>query len=220
MKINSISDLKPDPKNANKGTDRGRKLLAESLEKYGAGRSILCDKEGRVIAGNKTLKAAGERKVRVVETQGDELVVVQRTDLDLNSKKARELAIADNRVAEIDLEWNPEVLKDLDVDLSQFWNEAELRKLVPQPELEAPEPQIDRAAELQQKWETKRGQIWEIGKHRLMCGDCTLQEDVEFALNGHTPFLCVTDPPYGVSYDPSWRNVEAAKGNLAYSARR
>jgi len=61
-------------------------------------------------------------------------------------KKARELAIADNRVSEIDLEWNPEVLASLDVDLSQFWNESELSSLLKDfrsSELAAPEPKID-----------------------------------------------------------------------------
>jgi DNA modification methylase len=83
-----------------------------------------------------------------------------------------------------------------------------------------PGPQVDHAAELQAKWQTARGQLWEIGRHRVLCGDATSAEDVGRVLDGAVPFLCVTDPPYGVEYDPNWRNVEAAKGNLAYAARR
>ncbi len=79
---------------------------------------------------------------------------------------------------------------------------------------------IDRAAELQQKWQVQRGQIWQIGKHRLMCGDSTSAEDVARLLDGAEPYLMITDPPYGVDYDPEWRNKAAAEGKLAYAASR
>lgn len=114
-----------DKRNANKGTDRGRAALKQSLERLGAGRSVLVDKHGVAIAGNKTLEAAGElglTKTVEVETDGSTLVVVKRTDLDLETDiKARELAFADNRVGELDLEWDPEVLKtDLEMLKSDF----------------------------------------------------------------------------------------------------
>lgn len=67
---------------------------------------------------------------------------------------------------------------------------------------------------------TKRGDVWLLGDHRVMCGDATSEVDVAKLIDGAEPFLCVTDPPYGVNYDPGWRNVEAAKGNLADAARR
>ena len=66
----------------------------------------------------------------------------------------------------------------------------------------------------------QRGEVYQLGRHRLMCGESTDAGDVARLLDGAKPHLCVTDPPYGVKYDPSWRNVEAAKGNLAYAARR
>jgi ParB-like chromosome segregation protein Spo0J len=158
-----------DGNNANKGTKRGRELLGRSLESYGAGRSVVVDRKHRVIAGNKTVeaaRAAGMQSITVIETNGSPLVAVQRGDLDLRKdKRARELAIADNRVS-VDLEWNPEVLASIDVDLEQFWNENELNALPKgfrSSDLTAPEPKIDQAAELQKKWRTKPGQIWEIG---------------------------------------------------------
>ena len=101
-KLTTIADLQPDPANANRGTKRGLGLLDNSLRQYGAGRSILADKNGTVIAGNKTLERAADigLSVRVVESDGTELIVVQRTDLDIDSKQGREMAYADNRTAE------------------------------------------------------------------------------------------------------------------------
>jgi hypothetical protein len=204
----SIDALILDEKNANKGTKRGRDLLADSLDTFGAGRSVLVDCKNRVIAGNKTVeaaRAAGLRSIAVIETDGSSLVAVQRGDLDLTrDKKARELAIADNRVGELDLEWNSEVLASLDADLSQFWRENELSALLKgfrDDDIGAPEPKLDQAAELQKKWKTKLGQVWQIGKHRLMCGDSSDASDVSALMNGKSARLCATDPPYLVSYD-------------------
>jgi hypothetical protein len=134
--IKKITDLTPDPCNANKGTERGAFQLEGSLQKYGAGRSILTDKNGVVIAGNKTLEHAADLglDIEVVKTTGDKLVVVQREDLDLaDGTKARELAYADNRIAENDLDWSVEqIMEDMDagVDLGQFWRPEELESMV------------------------------------------------------------------------------------------
>lgn len=208
IRIVPITRLVLDDKNSNKGTQRGRRLLGESLAKYGAGRSVVVDRNNRIIAGNKTVeaaRAAGIKSIAVIESDGSSLVAVQRGDLDLKrDKKARELAIADNRVGELDLEWNPEMLASLDVDLQQFWNENELNALLGEfhkTELSAPEPRLDHAAELQKKWKTKLGQIWKIGEHRLMCGDAANSSDVAALMDGKTAKLCATDPPYLVSYD-------------------
>jgi hypothetical protein len=112
-RVVSIADLCPDKRNANKGTPRGRAALGKSLSQYGAGRSILLDKDNRVIAGNKTVKCAGEigiDKVRIIETNGKEIIAVKRTDLSLGDKNARGLALADNRVGQLDLDWDAEEL--------------------------------------------------------------------------------------------------------------
>jgi hypothetical protein len=112
--------LAPDRRNANKGTVRGRALLEDSLRRHGAGRSILADKHGKIIAGNKTLEASADLglPVRIVESDGTELVVVQRTDLDLDTDAARSLAYLDNRVVELDLSWDvAELLADRDAGL-------------------------------------------------------------------------------------------------------
>lgn len=208
VRVVPIAQLILDAKNANKGTKRGRELLGESLGKYGAGRSVVVDRHHRVIAGNKTVEAAvaaGMTSIAMIETDGTSLVAVQRGDLDLKKdKKARELAIADNRVGELDLDWNPEVLASLDADLTQFWSEKELGALLKDfrnNEPLAPEPKLDQAAELRRKWKTERGQVWSIGNHRLMCGDSCGGSDVSVLMDGETAKLCATDPPYLVSYD-------------------
>lgn len=108
-KMTTISDLKFDDKNFNKHTEYGMSLLEKSLRELGAGRSIVVDKDNNIIVGNGIVEAAinaGITNTRVIETQGDELVVVKRTDMELNSKKGREMALADNATGAADLEWN------------------------------------------------------------------------------------------------------------------
>lgn len=131
------SKLSLDKKNANRGTVRGRALLDKSLQEFGAGRSILLDRKGTVLAGNKTLqqaRAAGHKNIIVVESDGSQLVAVQRTDLDAKDPKARALAIADNRVAELDLEWDADILAELEkeIDLAPFFEDDELAALLAQ----------------------------------------------------------------------------------------
>lgn len=105
-KIINIEELTQDDHNFNKGTEQGQQLMERSFGELGAGRSILIDKDGRIIAGNKSQKAAmaaGIKHVRVIETTGDELVAVKRTDIDINSKKGREMALADNATTKVNL---------------------------------------------------------------------------------------------------------------------
>ena len=102
----SIDSLIPDDKNFNKGTEYGDHLMDESLRKFGLGRSILLDKNDRIIAGNKTAEKAAElgfENVLVVETDGNTLVAVKRKDVDLDSAKGREFALADNATSKANL---------------------------------------------------------------------------------------------------------------------
>ena len=111
----AVADLIPDDMNFNKGTEYGNALLEKSFQKFGAGRSILLDKNNRIIAGNKAAGKYGElggEKVIVVETDGDTLVAVKRTDVDLDSQAGRELALADNATQRADLDWDTEVIKE------------------------------------------------------------------------------------------------------------
>lgn len=121
-----IEELRQDNLNFNKGTYQGEVLIKKSLERFKAGRSVLIDKGNNIIAGNKTVQAAATMgmKVRVIETTGDELVAVKRTDIDIDSKEGRELALADNRTAQINLAWDEQNLEaaslEFGIDPSDF----------------------------------------------------------------------------------------------------
>lgn len=125
--ISKISDLIPDANNYNKGTEFGQGLIEKSIRKNGLGRSLLLDRNGKVIAGNKTLEgtvAAGfaDEDIIVVKTDGKKLVVVQRTDLDLETRKGKEMALADNATAKANLAWDYDALgADFQTDELEEW---------------------------------------------------------------------------------------------------
>jgi DNA modification methylase len=200
----TITDLTPDAQNANAGTKRGRDLLETSLDKYGAGRSVLVDKHGRVIAGNKTHEAAvdAQMPIRVIQSDGHELIVHQRTDLDLETDpRARELAYMDNRASEVGLSWDEAQLKaDLDkcVDLSASFFDEELRTLIG----EGPKAGLTDADDvpLPRATAIKVGDLFELGRHRLLCGDCTQPGTVRQLMGDHRAGLMNIDPPYGIAY--------------------
>ena len=134
VEIIPLDSIQPDDRNANKGSERGTYMIRRSLEKLGAGRSILLDKNGRIIAGNKTAESAadvGLDDVIVVRTQGRQLVAVLREYLDLDAPAgmAREMAYADNRTGQVSLDWDAGVLaEDIagGVDLSDWFKSYEL----------------------------------------------------------------------------------------------
>lgn len=134
MKKIKLAELTPDNLNANKGTQRGLGQLEKSLQNYGAGRSITVDKNGRIISGNKTTLAAasvGIEDAILVESDGNAVIVHKRTDIDIDTPMGRGLAIADNRVAELNLDWDLDALEELadqGVELLDHWTEDELKE--------------------------------------------------------------------------------------------
>ena len=127
-----LAELTPDDRNANQGTQRGTGQLENSLRNYGIGRSITVDRNGRIISGNKTTIAAasvGINNAIMIESDGNSVIVHKRTDIDLDSPMGRGLAIADNRVSELNLEWDLDVLEGLaedGIELLDHWTEEEL----------------------------------------------------------------------------------------------
>lgn len=122
-KIINIEELVQDEHNFNKGTDEGGKLIERSFKEMGAGRSVLIDKHGKIIAGNKSQKAAiaaGIKRVRVIETTGDELIAVKRTDVELESEQGRKMALLDNLTTQVNLAWDETELQTITGEIEGF----------------------------------------------------------------------------------------------------
>jgi len=200
----SVHDLSNDPANARKHNDRNIDAIISSLRRFGQQKPIVIDRNNIVRAGNGTLEAArrlGWESIDCVTTS-------------LQGSDAIAYAIADNRTSEL-AEWDSEVLaaqlNGLLTDDEELANaagftaqeiEAMLSDLDEPTEIdedEVPEPPVDPI--------TKPGDLWILGEHRLLCGDSTKAEDVERLMDGAKPFVMVTDPPYGVKLDQSWRDV-------------
>lgn len=220
----SLADLRPDPANARRHTPRNVGTIVDALHAVGAARSIVVDEDGVILAGNATVQAAAEagiHRVQVVEADGNTLIAVRRSGLTPAQK--RRLALADNRAAEL-AEWDPAQLAAfLEEDataLEGLFHDDELARLLGDPApatLPDPGPRPDLTAELRERWATEESQLWTIGRHRLLCGDATDPSAVARLFEGATPRLMITDPPYGMGYDPAWRE---ARGLNEYPGRR
>lgn len=133
--MTKLTDFTPDPKNLNQGTERGNYALERSLRDYGFARPVVADKDGVIIAGNHAYQKAGEiglKNVRVIETDGTEIIVHKRTDLDASTARGRMVALADNRTTEINLAWDSQEFKSLldeTEDIKNFFAESELSEL-------------------------------------------------------------------------------------------
>ena len=199
----SISDLRSDHKNARKRTDRSAALIKESITRYGAARSIVIDEENRILAGNGTIegaKAAGIKNVRIIETDGDEIIAVKRTGLTEDQKIG--LALADNRTSDLS-EWDKEMLHQLSEkhDITPWFEAEDLAEIMGEVEVIPPEglTDADDVPEAPEEPVSKLGDLWILGDHRLLCGDSTVITDVERLMAGAKVDLVYTDPPYGIS---------------------
>lgn len=118
-----ISDLIPDTSNFNTGTEFGESLIEKSFSKFGAGRSILLDKNNKIIAGNKSTQKfveGGGQNVMIVDADGDTLIAVRRTDIDLDTKRGREMALADNATAKANISWDEAKLTDWEMPTDEW----------------------------------------------------------------------------------------------------
>ena len=203
--MTSINDLQNDHKNARKRTDRSSKLIKESLQKFGAGRSIVIDENNRILAGNGTIagaKAAGIKNLKVIETDGNEIIAVKRTGLTEDEKVG--LALADNRSSDLS-EWDLNMLEELsqEHDLNPWFDNDDLKELLGETEvlpaegLTAP----DDIPEVPEKPITKEGDLYILGNHRLLCGDSTNILHVEKLMDGSKADMVFTDPPYNVAFN-------------------
>lgn len=189
-----MKGIKFDKRNYRKHGDRNKKLIEKSLKECGAGRSIVVDADGEIIAGNGIYEAAQKAKipVREIETDGSELVVVRRTDLHTEDAKRKQLAVMDNSTSdssEFDLallqeDFDIPQLKDLGIDLKELDEPPEILQD------ELPE-EVEPTA--------KSGDVFVLGNHRLICGDSTDAEVVARLMDGKRADMVFTDPPYNVA---------------------
>ncbi|HEV7299819.1 MAG TPA: DNA methyltransferase [Tepidisphaeraceae bacterium] len=177
--------------------------VAASLKAFGFRQPIVVDAEDVIVVGHTRWKAA--RKLGLA-------MVPVHVAADLTPAQARAYRIADNATNEL-AEWDKlllpaelQGLQAMDVDLGLLgFDPAELdRLLVGEGKDGLTDP--DDVPPVPAEPVTQPGDLWTLGDHRVLCGDSTVVKDVERLLDGAVPFLMVTDPPYGVSYNPEWRH--------------
>lgn len=204
-----ISELIPYARNSRTHSDVQVAQIAASMKEFGWTNPILIDDEGVLIAGHGRLLAAQMLKM-------DEVPTI--TIAGLSDAQKRALVIADNKLA-MNAGWDIDLLKvelsDLeasgfDLDLTGFSFDELEKLLAPAAEEGLTDP--DAIPEAPAFPVAEPGDVWLLGRHRLVCGDSTSADDVAKALNGVSPHLMVTDPPYGVNYDPSWRSKALKDG--------
>lgn len=206
-----LGQLRQDPRNVRKHTPRNVGTIEQSLQRAGAGRSLLAAKNANgelvILAGNATWEAAGNvglEQARFIHTDGTEVVVVVRDDLDADSEDAQFLAVADNRSAEL-AGWEvPKLLELPPTILDALFVPEELSKLASQLVIPGTEDEADVPIELPS---TPAAQVGDVfvwpGMGVLVCGDCR-DPAIVATLRAHiqAPFAMIaTDPPYAVDYD-------------------
>lgn len=200
-----IGELIPYARNARTHSEAQVALIAGSIREYGFTNPVLVDGENGIIAGHGRVMAArklGLAKVPVIELAH------------LTEAQKRAYILADNKLAE-QAGWDKELLalelgdlRDMAVDLTSLGFEAgELDALLRAGEVDPREEDVPEAPAVPV---SRPGDLWVLGNHRLICGDATDAATVERVLAGVQPHLMVTDPPYGVAYDPNWRNEAGA----------
>ncbi len=201
----AVETLKPNPHNARTHSKRQLTALVRSIKHFGFTRPILIDAFGTVLAGHGCLAAAKLMGLARVPTI---------TLSDLTPAQARGYVIADNKLAEL-AGWDREKLSiemhdlaELDFDLTLTGFEAPELELLASDFLASnknPDDVVPPVA-ADGKPVSRLGDIWCLGKHRLACGDATDPALVRRLLQGVTPVLMATDPPYAVNYTPAWRH--------------
>lgn len=198
-----LAKLKPHPANPRRHPEPGTpawNLMKKSLEHDYFDPIVWNKRNGLLVSGHlrrKVLEASGFTEADCVVVDYDDSTHLARL---LSANKAQgedDIALMKDLIIDLD-----SLTENFDMDLSGFTKD-ELERVINSfgdHPIDA-EPQTDRAAELQKQWGTATGQLWELGEHRLLCGDSTKRGDVERLLDGAVPMLMVTDPPYGVRYE-------------------
>lgn len=204
MKIERIklTDLRPDEQNARKHDQANLKAIAGSLDQFGQRKPIVITQDNRVVAGNGTLTAA-----KLLDWKEIDCV---RVPADWTADQIKAYALADNRTAEL-AEWDEQVmarqlleLQEAGFDIEEFGFE-----LVNPPS----EDESEKGDEIPEVIEprTKLGQIWQLGRHRLVCGDAFDVSMIDKLLDGNKVEMVYTDPPYGMNLDTDYSKMGSNK---------
>jgi hypothetical protein len=195
-----VAQLVPCARNARTHSPGQVAKIAASIQEWGWTNPVLVDESGSIIAGHGRVLAA--RKLGIVD-------VPMMVASGWTEAQRRAYVLADNRLA-LDAGWDEDLLRSELVELGELgfdlpltgFSDAELGKLLPRLE----EGDADHIPAVPVEPVTRTDDLWILGDHRIICGDSTDPDTVAQLLGGEKPHLMVTDPPYGVEYDPEWRN--------------
>lgn len=213
--------IQEDKRNYRRHGEKNLSLIGRSLDDFGAGRSIVADNSGQVIGGNGTLREANKRGIpkRIIHTTGDELVVVVRDDIAPDDPRRQKLAIMDNSTTDtsefeymmLQEDFSIPELEDMGIEI------PEDMLAIDDGEGTSGETEPDAVPEVEEEPVSVRGKVYQLGKHRLMCGDSTSAEDVALLMNGEKADIAFTSPLYGAGnvtnlrqhYDPKNKKLES-----------
>lgn len=189
IQTKQLTDIKPYERNPRKN-DEAVKYVAESIKLFGFKVPIVIDKDGVIVAGHTRYKAA--KKLNMTEVP---CIVAD----DLTDEQIKAFRLADNKVAE-KAEWDFDLLDIeldgiFDIDMETLGFEFSIEE----EETEAVEDEFD--GELPEEPYVKQGDLYQLGNHRLLCGDSTMLDHVEKLMGGQLADLLLTDPPYNVDYE-------------------
>jgi len=204
-----------DPANVRLHGSRNLEVIKASLARFGQQKPIVVDRRGTIRAGNGTYAAAlalGWKEIQVVETG-------------LEGIEATAYAIADNRSSDLS-EFDAPALANLLAELRAEdlladvgFSDEEFAELLADIPSEVPGFAQDESPALPENAVTRTGDLWTLGRHRLLCGDSAAREDVDRLLAGEPVHLVNTDPPYNVKVEPRSNNAIAA-GLSSFTAER
>jgi hypothetical protein len=194
-----VSDVKAWDINPRKMTEKGMADLKDSVDKFGLAMPIIVNQDGTIIGGHARLNDALAR--------GSKKVDIRRSDRQLDEDEIAELNIRLNKniAGEFDMDMLANHF-DMDDLLEWGFEDWELGIDVPEVEVVDANPEPTEPEKAQNKWNVSQGDMWKVGNHRIICGDCTDIDIVERLFQGEKINACITDPPYGLANTVSDKN--------------
>ena len=204
-----LSDLVPWEHNPKRMTKKQAEGLRLSIERFGFAVPFLVSPDGDIYDGHQR-----QTLMNAIKEYGPNATVdVRVSSRPLDDDERRELVV---RLKQNQAGWDFDMLPNLyerEELLEWGFEPEELGMFADEPQGEDPGPRTDKAAELQAKWQVESGQLWALGEHRLICGDCTDRAVVDRLMGGEKLSAMITDPPYGIDYKESknWAKPDNVK---------